>query len=890
MKKYNLQELLQLSLQGHKKSQATLKQLLKKQPSKVEVLLANARVEIYLHNFKSAKNILKKVKQFSLKNSFYLKEYELLLSVMSDDEESFLSQWKSTKGMNLEWKLKCLKMLSQECLKSNEQKLLPIIFDLLESFDADDKQMFIMKGVWLANQGKIYEAREYIKKVFPLEELDDNTKINALILGQQVQYKKTKDELLSLIDKTLKEKKGSYQFLIALASLVGKFNQFEKYLELLDLISEMYKSKENNILHTKIDIWQQIGEWDNVAKYLPKYLKLVRDGEVLPHSIFRHLALPGIGDKEHYMLAKAYCKRFVFPKDNYKFTRKPMSGRKLRVGFMSADFKQHPVTQLLVEVMERYDKNRFEFIAYDNSFKGENYWRKRILASFDRVVHIRELTDGELMKQIRGDELDILVDLQGATTDSRFMVLKNRLAPIHIAWLGFLGTLGGNFNDYILADKYTIPEDSKQYFTEKVIWMPDFHFPADTQRTASKAPPKLLENLPEDKVIYCSFNAQYKINPDTFEVWMNILKNVPNSVLWLVDLKDDTTKRLKDHCKSYGVDLDRLIFAKKAPHNDHLARLQLADVALDTWPYNSGATAIDTLWAGVPLVTFAGNSMMSRVGSGIVNTLGLSELSRKDAKDYEKYAIELGKNKELRETLKQKLLEAKSTSALYNPERFIRHFEKALHLVYDRYEKGLEADHIVVEPIDETSLNDKKADEKYDVSVDVILEKADFLLIKENYKEALELYEQVLNIQDDDHRAIYGKGMCKGLLGDYKESLALLEKAVSLKPEYKKYSLHLEIMSQKASNNWQNKLAKILQDGINYHQNNDFENAKKCYEEVLEVSKKHPATLHYYGLLKVQNKDETGLEMMKEALKLQPNNQMFLTNYKAAQQILQNNK
>lgn len=893
MKQTDVKKLYQLSLQGHTDALDTLEKAAKTGAKQSETCLTLAQLFLELKDPAKAQHYLARIQTGRLGKQPLVLSLMLQLAALKDDFASWEQAWAliEKRQLSLEWQLDAIRKSLAKAVLTQYQNVMAPIFDKFEALAPNHPDFLLSKCDWLIKLGDMQVARDVFARLPAFDTLSLRNRIKALMVGSDLGWKQTGHHLEAIYSDVMGLDKPEEKVLRLLIRLLNKETRLPEKLQAEQVLVDCYPDNFFTTIESRLDTWQRLSEWENVEQNLPLYLAAVKEHKCRPTSLFRHLSLPGLTDKEQYDLAQAFIQRFDFP-DVTKTPVRPawQKKRRLKVGFLSSDFMRHPVAQLLMEVMERYDTSRFEFVAYDNTKPHQNHWRERILSTFEHVTPVRSMTNGELISTIRRDQLDILMEMQGSTTDSRCWLLRYRLAPVQIGWLGFLGTLGGPVNDYILADQHTVPEAAKPYFSEKVIWMPDFHFPADTQRQLPAPPPRLIHGLPEDAIVYCSFSAQYKINPDTFAIWMNILKHVKNAVLWLVDQNDATTQNLIHRAKEHGVDPARLIFAKKVAHNDHLARLQLADIALDTWPHNSGATAIDTLWAGVPLVTFSGNTMMSRVAAGMVNTLGMPELCRTDPHDYETYAIELGQNPASLAKVKQALKEKRRTSPLYQPERFTRHFERALEMAYARFEQGLRPDDINVPSIEQLPVDASESPTTQHTSapVPVLLEKGDFALNKELYADAQASFEHAL-AQDPRHpHAHYGLGMALGLQGDYTKALSLMEKATAIAPDKTLYSKHLEIMRQKASQNWQKQLDAWLNEGLKHQQSGRFSQAQQCYDAILDQSPQNPAALHFSGLLAVQQNDPSGLEKMKTSIELQPQNRDFLKNYRAAVNKLKN--
>ncbi len=299
----------------------------------------------------------------------------------------------------------------------------------------------------------------------------------------------------------------------------------------------------------------------------------------------------------------------------------PYLHRKKRVAFISADFREHPVGYLLIGLIEHFDKSRFETIGISLGIRDGSDLYRRYRNGFDHYLDCADKTSSEVAKLLRSMEVDIAIDLSGYTSGSRLDILSHRPAPVQMTYLGFPGTLGTSYIDYIIADPVTIPESLQAAYTEKVLYLPHCYLPRDTSvKPAAEAPPRQHFGLPEKGTVFCSFNHDYKINPPMYEVWMDLLRETPGSVLWLMKLNEDAERNLLASTAKYDIDPKRVIFATRVPRvEDHLARYRHADVFLDTYPYNGHTTASDALYAGVPVVTMSGTSFASRVAGSLLS-------------------------------------------------------------------------------------------------------------------------------------------------------------------------------------------------------------------------------------------------------------------------------
>jgi predicted O-linked N-acetylglucosamine transferase (SPINDLY family) len=371
--------------------------------------------------------------------------------------------------------------------------------------------------------------------------------------------------------------------------------------------------------------------------------------------------------------------------------------RKIRIGYFSADFKNHAVASLTVELFELHNKNRFEVFAFSFGVDDKSPVRLRLSQAFDQFIDISGISDLGIAKLSRDMQIDIAIDLGGYTADSRTGIFSYRAAPIQVSYIGYLGTMGADYIDYIIADKTLIPTESQSYYSEKVVYLPNSYQVNDRKRLISDRKFTRQElGLPEHGFIFCCFNNNFKILPATFEGWMRILKVVEGSVLWLFQDNSWAVENLKKEAEKQGISADRLVFAERMPLPEHLARHRQADLFLDTFPYNAHTTASDALWTGLPVLTLIGRSFASRVAASLLNAVGLPELITNTQEEYESLAIELAMNPQKLTDIKLKLAKNRLTTPLFDTPLFTKNLEDAYIKMHERYQADLEPDHIVI--------------------------------------------------------------------------------------------------------------------------------------------------------------------------------------------------
>jgi protein O-GlcNAc transferase len=369
--------------------------------------------------------------------------------------------------------------------------------------------------------------------------------------------------------------------------------------------------------------------------------------------------------------------------------RPRLTSQRLRIAYLSSDFRDHPVAQLGAGVFESHARSRFEIFAFSTGLDDGSELRRRLERGFEHFEEVSAMQDHALAARMAELSIDIAVDLGGHTSGSRTRVLAFRPAPVQLAFLGFPGTSGTDYIDYVIADRHVIPESDLGHYSEQVIYLPDSYLPNDVASPVPPSPSRFEAGLPASGFIYCSFNAPYKLSPTLFDVWMSILKSVPDSVLWLRGPSEAAKQNLAKEAERRGVDSSRLIYAARVRTlAEHRARLALADVFLDTHPYNAHTTATDALGAGVPVITLRGRTFASRVATSLLHARGLGWLSVDSAQQYQDLAIEFARAPSVVAQLKAHLRCVASNAPLYEPQRFCRQLEAAYTEIWRRHQRG----------------------------------------------------------------------------------------------------------------------------------------------------------------------------------------------------------
>ena len=376
----------------------------------------------------------------------------------------------------------------------------------------------------------------------------------------------------------------------------------------------------------------------------------------------------------------------ITSKIEHKLSRTPA---RIRVGYFSSDFYDHATMSLMAQVFELHDKSRFEVILYSYGKNLNADMAERLTSNVSIFHDVSEMTDKQIVDLVRSERLDLAVDLKGYTGGNRVKLFAYALAPVQISYLGYPGTLGSKFIDYIIADPTLIPEEKRHYYSERIIYLPNSYQPNDCRRFGSfRAVTREEAKLPIHGFVFCCFNANYKITPKEFDIWMRLLNKVDGSVLWLISSNKWAEMNLKKEAVARGVDAERLVFAEEVPLSEHLARHKLADLFIDTFNVNAHTTASDALLTGLPVITKLGESFAARVAGSLLNAVGLPELVTENESDYEALILELSTNPEQLEEIKLKLADNLLSEPLFDSQKYTKHLENAYQQAFEIYRKG----------------------------------------------------------------------------------------------------------------------------------------------------------------------------------------------------------
>ena len=475
---------------------------------------------------------------------------------------------------------------------------------------------------------------------------------------------------------------------------LSELKRFEEALASYDraiALKSDYEFLFGSLIHTKM----KICDWSNLQTQIAQLVDKIGHAERVspPFPLLAATNSPELQRKatEIYVLAR-YPLNNALPK-----IAKRQRHEKIRLGYFSADFRNHPGAYSMVEMFELHDRLKFEVFGFSFSPESEYELKSRLEPAFDKFIDVNSYTDIDVALLARNMEIDIAIDRNGFTTYCRPNIFAARAAPLQISYKAYPGTMGIGYIDYLIADPIVVSADHRANYSEKIAYLPNSYQVYDTKRLIpDKTVLREEVGLPNNAFVFCCFNNNYKITPEVFDCWMRILRQVDGSVLWLLEDNAKAASNLRQEAENRGVHPERLIFAKRMPSPDHLARHRLADLFLDTLPYNAHTTANDALWAGLPVLTRIGETFAGRVAASLLNAIGLTELITSTPQAYEALAIELATNPEKLAAIRRKLVNNRLTTPLFDTQMYTRHIEAAYTAMYERYQANLPPDHIYV--------------------------------------------------------------------------------------------------------------------------------------------------------------------------------------------------
>ena len=563
-------------------------------------------------------------------------------------------------------------------------------YDKAISLNPKSFEAYNSKAVIYRQLVKLEEAFESSTKSLDIKPFNSKGLMNlGIVLKTFRRYK----DAINVFDEVLKLKINDVDALFNKATSLEFINKYEESLktfEKLHAIHPYHDYLSGSYVNAQLRTYSW-NHWDKNKAYLRDVLQK----DISTSSPFLYLAVSDV--KTQYIAATKYVtQEFLKEKENGCNWR--ASNRKLRIGYFSADFKEHPVSILTAELFELHDRQQFEVIGFSFQSAAEHdEVGKRVKSAFDQFIDLEGVPFEKALTTIREYEVDIAIDLGGHTEGSPLGYFNRYVAPIQISYIGHPGTTGADFIHYTIADENLIPEQYQKYYSEKIIYMPDCFQVNDSKRAIPKDQFTRTDcGLPENKTIFCCFNNSYKINPMMFDVWMRILNKVPNSVLWLLATEPFSEKNLIKEVQKRKIDPSRIYFGQRVKYEQYLSRFKVADLFLDTLPFNAGTTASDALWAGLPVLTCLGDSFSGRMAGSLLNAIGMPELVTSSMEEYEQLAIELGSHPEKIQQLKDKLETNRFTTPLFNPQLFTTNLERAYQQIYDDYLNNKPKNHVYI--------------------------------------------------------------------------------------------------------------------------------------------------------------------------------------------------
>ncbi len=582
-----------------------------------------------------------------------------------------------------------LKALSFALLGQNRfEEALPVLEFALARFEADP-ELHNNLGIVLSYLMRWDEALARFRRSLELHPDESEVLKN---LGAALSRMQRWDDAVPVLLQAIEHHRDDY--IEAIRSLGLALLSLHRYDEAWVCFNELWQADASDTyaLYQLLSVSLHNCAWQDLAARLAALRQRDPRG-VASAGPFRALAFPGFTGSEHLAFARVFsesCFPAALLAAGQPVSAARAAGRRLRIGFMSADFGEHAVAYVLPQVIELLDRGRLELFGYSIGKDDKSPLRARLAAAFEHFTDLAPLSHRASVERIRAHEVDILVDLQGWTARHRGEILALRGAPIQVNWLGYPGTLGHpRLADYLLGDATVTPLEHAACYTETLVQLPHCYLPADATRLVPPAPTRAEAGLPERGFVFCSLNASYKFNPETFDVWCRVLLRCPDSILWLSSPSPTARSNLEREAANRGVDPARLVFAPRTETQaQHLARLQLADLALDTFPYNSHSTGIDTLWAGVPMVTCMGETFASRVGASTLSAAKLDELVTTSLEQYEGLILDLYRDRNLLAQLRQRLNTDKTSLPLFDMPAFARALEDVLLRMWEDHLQG----------------------------------------------------------------------------------------------------------------------------------------------------------------------------------------------------------
>ena len=559
------------------------------------------------------------------------------------------------------------------------------------SINPDNAETYNNMGTAIKEQGELAEAIEVYKKAIAIKPDYAEAYTN---LGSVLKDQGKLKEAMEAYNKSTSLKPDNAEAYnnmgVTLADQGMLEEAIEAYKKALSINPDYEGARAEKLYHQA-----HICDWNDIVEDR----KLIPDLGTSKKFItpFSMLFLEDAPNR-HLLRAEIYAKA-KYPQKPLPLPAKPLEKpKRIRIGYFSSDFQEHPVAYLIAKVLEQHNRDKFEVFGYSLHGSSSSDMRQRLKNSFDCFTDFQGMSDKDIALRARQDEIDIAIDLNGYSKNSRTGLFAYRSAPIQISYLGYPSTMGADFMDYIIADENLIPTTSQKYYSEKLLYLPNTYMATDDGRELSKKPMNRSdEGLPNDAFVFCCFNNNYKISSAEFGIWMRLLNKVEGSVLWLRQSNKLSRQNLQNEARKQKIDPTRIVFADRAPMDEHLSRQSLADLFIDTFSFNAHTTATEALWAGLPVVTKAGQGFAARVAGSILNAVGLPELITENEENYEALILDLATNPTKLAKVKEKLASNRVTHPLFDTELYTKHLEEGYQRAYQNYFEGKAPQTIIVQ-------------------------------------------------------------------------------------------------------------------------------------------------------------------------------------------------
>lgn len=549
-------------------------------------------------------------------------------------------------------------------------------------------------GVTLTAAKKFTDAAKVLTRAIQLDPRSADARVNlGTVLNHMREHEKARvvlQEAISINDRMAEAHNN-------LGLSLSNLKEYEKALSAFNRAVALNPDHDSAFGYGAL-MTRRICDWSHFAEIRDELIRRVRNS----HSAISPFVILAFCDDPEAQLqaARNYTRQKEYEDAAPATIKASKKNERIRIAYVSADFREHPVAHQIAELIETHDRSRFECVGVSIGRDDQSEIGERLRGSFDRYLDVRTKSNEDAARLIAGEGIHIAVDLNGYTGDARAELFAHRPTPIQVNYLGYPCTMGASFMDYIIADKTILPPHQQANFSEKIVYLPDTYMVTDGKRiTSEQKPSRAQAGLPEDGIVYCCFHNGYKITPEIFDIWMRLLKAVPGSAVWLRVDDDTAVRNLRREADARGIDPDRLVNTERMDMPDHMARHALADFYLDTLPYNAHSSASDALMAGLPVVTCTGESFASRVAASLLRALDMPELITETLEDYEALALKLARNPDYLSGVREKLARNRETQPLFDCARFCRHIEAAYEAMFERWRTGKQPAAIEVEPI-----------------------------------------------------------------------------------------------------------------------------------------------------------------------------------------------